>query len=304
MIKRQLAAAMLAMVLAASMAAPASALLSGKGEASAKKQDAGSQQAAEAAQATPGAFTGSTKLAQYLYGKFSANPSTVTIPVNLFSSRETEQQFEELGDAAIEAYIQNGLTDYVVDFQYNYTSGDSNMTMSITYDNPDAGSRQSQAQALDQKANAIIASVVAPGMTQRQKAEAINNYVAQNVQYDFNGFREYQAGKNVYDLQTAYSALVGGKAICQGFARAYKLLCDKAEIPCVVIFGTTKQYGTTHAWCRVNLDGKWETVDSSNPALAINHVGSFCIPADVVGATLLPDGAKTLVDSKAGLYLS
>lgn len=259
---------------------------------------------APAAAAASGAFTGSTPLVQYLYSQFSKSPSSLSVPVKLFSSKGTQQRFDELGNAAIEAYIQNGLTDYVTDFKYNYTSGSSNITMTIVYDTKDAKTRQAQGQALDKKASEIVASLVQPGMSDREKAQALSNYVAQNVKYDFEGFKKYQAGENVFDLQTAYAGLVGGKAICQGFARAYKLLCDKAGIPCVVVFGKTKQFNTAHAWCRVKLDGKWETVDTSNPQLGINHVGSFCIPADVVSSTLIADGAKTLVPSKAAAYLS
>lgn len=273
-----------------------------------KQADADEKKEAQAdtgsASTASGAFTGSTPLVQYLYGQFSKSPSSLSVPVKLFSSKGTQQRFDELGNAAIEAYIQNGLTDYVVDFKYSYTSGKPNMTMNIVYDNKDAKSRQAQGQALDKKASEIVAAVVQPGMTDREKAQALSNYVAQNVKYDFEGFKKYQAGENVFGLQTAYAGLVGGKAICQGFARAYKLLCDKAGVPCVVVFGKTKQFNTAHAWCRIKLDGKWETVDTSNPQLGINHVGSFCIPADVVNSTLIADGAKTLVPSKAAAYLS
>lgn len=296
--KKQMMAGLLAAALAVGAALPVSALLNGNPAPTASKEETQPESGAA------GAFTGSIKLSRYLYEQFSANPDSLSVPVELFSSEDIQGCFDELGDAAIEAYIQNGLTDYVVDFQYNYTSGDPGITMHITYNDEDAASRRSRAQELDRKAGAIVAAVVTPDMTQRQKAQALNNYVAQNVKYDFNGFREFQAGKNVYSLQTAYAGLVEGSAICQGFARAYKLLCDKAGIPCVVLFGATKQFGTTHAWCRVNLDGVWETVDSSNPQLAINHVGSFAIPAEVVGATLQPDETKTLVDSQAGRYLA
>ena len=40
-------------------------------------------------------------------------------------------------------------------------------------------------------------------MTEREKAQALSNYVAQNVKYDFAGFQRYQSGQNVYDQQTA-----------------------------------------------------------------------------------------------------
>ena len=251
-----------------------------------------------------GAFTGSTPLVQYLYKAFSSSPSSVSVPTNLFSSQDMETRFEELGQACIEAYIQNGLTDYVTHFDYSYTSENSGIiTLNLTYNNSSPESRQANFKALEQKAASIVASVTKPEMTEREKAQALSNYVAQNVKYDFAGFQRYQSGQNVYDQQTAYAGLVSGSAICQGFARAYKLLCDKAGIPCVVVFGTTKQFGTAHAWNRVQLDGKWETVDTSNPQLAINHVGSFCIPADVVSSTLSPEGQKTIVSSQVSRYI-
>lgn len=248
-------------------------------------------------------FTGSTPLVQYLYSEFSSSPSVLYVPVQLFSSYETEARFEELGQAAIEAYIQNGLTDFVEDFQYQYTDGDSNITMQISYANKDEKNRATQGDKLGQTAEAILEAVLQTGMSTRAMAEALSNYVAQNVLYDFNGFSQYQAGKNVDELQTSYAALVGRKAICQGFARGYKLLCDKAGIPCVVIFGKTKQFNTAHAWNRIYLDGKWETVDTSNPQLVINRVGSFCIPKATVDVTLAPDGSKTFVHGKAANYL-
>lgn len=251
-----------------------------------------------------GAFTGSTPLVQYLYKAFASSPSCVSVPTNLFSSKDMETRFEELGQACIEAYIQNGLTDYVTNFDYSYTSENASIiTLNLTYSNSNTESRQANFKALDQKAASIVASVTKPEMTEREKAQALSNYVAQNVKYDFAGFQRYQSGQSVYDQQTAYAGLVRGSAICQGFARAYKLLCDKAGIPCIVVFGTTKQFGTAHAWNRVQLDGKWETVDTSNPQLAINHVGSFCIPEDVVSSTLSPEGQKTIVSSQVPRYI-
>lgn len=262
------------------------------------------QETATATTSVSGAFTESTPLVQYLYKAFSTSPSSISVPTSLFSSKDMNERFEELGQACIEAYIQNGLTDYVTNFDYSYTSQNPNIiALNLTYNNSNTESRQAHFQALEQKAASIVSSVTKPEMTEREKAQALSNYVAQNVKYDFAGFQRYQSGQNVYDLQTAYAGLVSGSAICQGFARAYKLLCDKAGIPCIVVFGTTKQFGTAHAWNRIKLGGKWETVDTSNPQLVINRIGSFCIPEDVVKNTLSPEAQKTMVPSQAPNYI-
>ncbi len=56
----------------------------------------------------------------------------------------------------------------------------------------------------------------------------------------------------------AYGALMEGKAVCQGYAYAFKLLCDKAQIPCWIVTG---YYGEPHAWNYVWLDGNYYQVD-------------------------------------------
>lgn len=56
----------------------------------------------------------------------------------------------------------------------------------------------------------------------------------------------------------AYGALMEGEAVCQGYAYAFKLLCDKAEIPCWIVTGF---YREPHAWNYVWLDGNYYQVD-------------------------------------------
>ncbi len=56
----------------------------------------------------------------------------------------------------------------------------------------------------------------------------------------------------------AYGALMEGEAVCQGYAYAFKMLCDKAKIPCWIVTGYYKE---PHAWNYVLLDGKYYQVD-------------------------------------------
>ena len=64
---------------------------------------------------------------------------------------------------------------------------------------------------------------------------------------------------------TAYGALIEGQAAGEGFAMAYKLLCDKLDIECQVIIGRFE--GVAHAWNAVNIRGRWYHVDSSRFAI-------------------------------------
>lgn len=84
-------------------------------------------------------------------------------------------------------------------------------------------------------------------------------------------FQETLRAKNEYDMQAAksdsdhyptafhaYGALIEGKSVCQGYAYAFKMLCDKAQIPCWIVTG---YYREPHAWNYVWLDGEYYQVD-------------------------------------------
>lgn len=51
-----------------------------------------------------------------------------------------------------------------------------------------------------------------------------------------------------------------GKAVCEGYAEALKLLCDREGIPCIIVVGTGN--GGPHEWNYVQMeDGKWYGMD-------------------------------------------
>lgn len=93
--------------------------------------------------------------------------------------------------------------------------------------------------------------------------------------------------------QSAYTALVEGRSVCAGYARAFKLLLDELGIPCVYVSGqaldaengsaaaviesqegetatlpaengsapNNEEVWSSHAWCIVSLDDTWYNVD-------------------------------------------
>lgn len=65
--------------------------------------------------------------------------------------------------------------------------------------------------------------------------------------------------------QNAYGALVEGKAVCNGYARAYQHLMNTVGVPTWFVRGTSinPTTGTSigHAWNIVKLDGKWYYTD-------------------------------------------
>lgn len=64
---------------------------------------------------------------------------------------------------------------------------------------------------------------------------------------------------------TAYGALVGGSAVGEGFAMAFKALCDELGFDCVVVLGQLD--GMIHAWNIVSLNGDHYHIDVAMCAL-------------------------------------
>ena len=83
-----------------------------------------------------------------------------------------------------------------------------------------------------------------------------NNYLIDNCVYD-----EEAAGDHtvIAHENDAYGAIVDGKAVCEGYSRAFQILCNRMGLDCVSIAGVADEVG--HEWNCVKLDGEWYQVD-------------------------------------------
>ena len=101
--------------------------------------------------------------------------------------------------------------------------------------------------------------------TTEEKIKYLNNYLTIS--------NEYNTSQNLSDIphnsRECISALVGSEGangpVCEAYARAFKVLCDKAGIPCVLVDGYAKtsldSYGEAHMWNYVQVDNTWLAVD-------------------------------------------
>ena len=83
----------------------------------------------------------------------------------------------------------------------------------------------------------------------------VHDYLVDTIEYDG------EAGKTVYNI---YGALVNKKAVCEGYARSYKLILDELGIPCIIVCGIAKNSSgdiESHAWNYVQIEDKWYAVD-------------------------------------------
>ena len=84
---------------------------------------------------------------------------------------------------------------------------------------------------------------------------SLHDYLADSIYYPDLNSSDY-----VMSAHDAYGALIEGRAVCQGYSDAFKLICDYYNIPAVCISGTSDGYG--HMWNGVQMeDGKWYFID-------------------------------------------
>lgn len=110
------------------------------------------------------------------------------------------------------------------------------VSMKLLYD-------RTQAERMKQQMFDVVSKVEKMCKPNLDKEKIVHDFLVQNVRY----------ASDFYDLRAhgIEGALIDGFAVCEGYARAFKLLCDAVEIPCIMISGSaTDSNGITesHAW--------------------------------------------------------
>lgn len=135
-----------------------------------------------------------------------------------------------------------------------------------------------EAPTVDSLAKKLTASY----QTDLEKTRAIFSWIAQHIAYNtgiYNVGRGYRPVKYVFDPadtitsksaieQTAEKVLRRRVAVCDGYAKLFKTLCDYAGVESEVILGYGKCYlekeekfRTNHTWNAVKIDSSWHLLD-------------------------------------------
>lgn len=153
---------------------------------------------------------------------------------------------------------------------------------------PDAANRR---KAVDDATRRVLAKMP-KGMSQYDTSLWIYDYLAINDRYEY-----VKDGSD----QDVWGALVGGKCVCGGYARAYAYLMRKCGIECDVIVGRTDE---SHAWCRSVIDGKtyytdptWGDRDATDGTPQVNH-SWLNVTSAQIGATHTPQYPEDQPDAE------
>lgn len=116
--------------------------------------------------------------------------------------------------------------------------------------------QDSRIKAADEAAADAVKKCIQSGMTGKQKAKAIHNYLVKNCTYHS---QVAASGNQYHDAFTAYGALVDGSAVCQGYAAAFNLMAKKCGLQSMAVCG--RAGGIAHAWNYVKVGSKYRYID-------------------------------------------
>lgn len=116
---------------------------------------------------------------------------------------------------------------------------------SYLYDGQETARRM---KAIEDKAERILAG--APSGGDYEKIKYVYEYLVTHT--------EYQLG--AADNQNLCSVFLGGRSVCQGYAKAAQYLLERLGIECIFVTGAVEE-GESHAWNVVRSDGAYYHVD-------------------------------------------
>lgn len=109
---------------------------------------------------------------------------------------------------------------------------------------------------VEQKENEILNSITEKN--DYYKIVKAHNWIVDNLEYNM---QESSDNANIY------GALKNKTVVCEGYARLFKSLMDKMNIPCVLVSGEGVDIDTgareNHAWNYVYLHGEWYAIDTT-----------------------------------------
>jgi len=157
---------------------------------------------------------------------------------------------EEL-EAAYFALLDSAADCFWVDSRFSYTAGAEGV-LSVTPHylcTPDEIGQLRD--AFDRAADRLLAAVPAHG-SDYAAAYALHGALAAVAAYG-----PENAALGPSGAYTAYGALVEGRAVCRGYAMAYRTLLKRAGIPSTYV----RSAAMGHGWVQACLDGRWLHID-------------------------------------------
>lgn len=185
-----------------------------------------------------------TELADAFYNAFSNWQTEFDIEYK-GNTENIEQTIEQAVNAALanDDYILGHTNERNITFSYNKLSAEIHVKQSYL-------TNAQQEQIVDERVKTLTSSW--QGLSNFAKVRAVNDYIVRQTAYT------KQSATSEY---SAYSVLVEGKGVCQGYALLALKMLRELGVETKYIVGYVGDVG--HAWNLVKLDGQWYHVDTT-----------------------------------------
>lgn len=130
--------------------------------------------------------------------------------------------------------------------------GKRTLKCKVTVKEPNKSKRLNLAK---KEAKKIVKKYVTADLNTKERAFVLFRYLTEHCSWQLN--QSSEAYQKNYGNE-AYAALVMKKAACSGYAKAYTLLCETANVPVRHVNAGS----WTHQWNEIKANGKWIKVDA------------------------------------------
>lgn len=150
-----------------------------------------------------------------------------------------------------------------------YVGNISDITLGVTkyYDGEEPGTEEYQEAVNNVKF--ALEQELGTDASRYEIVKKIHDYLCETLEYNHDAVNGGDTDDYLY-AHTSSTAFLGREpdgvrsVVCEGYAKAMKVLCDRWEIPCVLVSGRgiTQNSSEAHMWNYVQMeDGKWYAVD-------------------------------------------
>lgn len=174
-------------------------------------------------------------------------------------------QLESLYKAydAVRSTLESQMYDPTRD-SVSISVGDNNLICNVTLEYNFSEDEVAKVKDTLEEAAEKIMELLTDDMTETQKEIIIHDELAKRCRYDDDAVAgsddDFAHNVRTTHCSDAYGAIVEGKAVCEGYARAFRYLCNRSGIKCELVSGKSSN-NVGHMWNIVNVDGAWHQVD-------------------------------------------
>ena len=190
----------------------------------------------------------------YAYDRIAAGVESSKTDISVYNGtdRITDTEIKTVFDAYRRDYPEHFWIGN--NYSYSYNLGTGNV-INVTPNYIMSGSALEKAKTDFSAAVSDMVRSISGSMSEYDREKRLHDRVAEKVVYD---------GSNTH-AHSAYGALVQGKAVCEGYAKAFQVVLRRAGIQSFLITGSSVNPSTGasegHAWNAVRIDGKYYHVD-------------------------------------------